>query len=174
MIFEEPELILVNDHDEQTGTMKKMEAHTSGSLHRAFSIFIFDSNGRWLLQKRAAGKYHSAGLWSNTCCGHPVNNELIYDAAVKRLHEEMGMNCRLEEKFSFIYKAELENNLTEHEFDHVFTGVSDKLPVVNTEEVSEYRYIGTEELRSEINSCPENFTAWLKIIFEKTNGKIFR
>ena len=117
------EVILVNKKDEETGTLGKMEAHLQGKLHRAFSIFLINNKGEWLLQKRAKSKYHSAGLWTNTCCSHPQPGEDVYQAALRRLNEEMGIICHLEHVFSFIYKTKFDNNLTEHEYDHFFTVV---------------------------------------------------
>ncbi len=131
----EEQVILVDEQDNQIGLAPKMEAHIKGLLHRAFSIFIFDEKGHLLLQQRALEKYHSAGLWTNTCCSHPRNNETTIEAAQRRLQEEMGMTCRLREIFSFVYRAELENELIEHEFDHVFIGVTNDLPTINPEEV---------------------------------------
>ena len=133
-------VILVDKHDRQMGLMEKQEAHVKGLLHRAFSIFIFNKDNKLLLQKRAFKKYHSGGLWTNTCCSHPRENETTIDAAHRRLNEEMGMECKLELKFNFIYKAQLDNNLYEHEFDHVFFGFSNDLPKINKLEVDSYKY----------------------------------
>src|ERR1700740_2951379 len=118
-------VILVNEQDEETGSMEKMQAHVEARLHRAFSVFVFNSLDKLLLQRRAKGKYHSPGLWTNTCCSHPRPGEKTIDAAKRRLMEEMGFECELHPAFSFIYKAELDNNLTEHEFDHVYFGLHD-------------------------------------------------
>ena len=124
-------VILVDKNDRQVGLMEKQEAHIKGLLHRAFSIFIFNTKNELLLQKRATQKYHSGGLWTNTCCSHPRENESTIDAAYRRLNEEMGMICDLKFKFNFIYKAKLDNNLYEHELDHVFFGFSDSTPKIN-------------------------------------------
>lgn len=161
------EVILVNTSDEEIGTMPKLEAHLQGKLHRAFSIFIFTSSGQLLLQQRAFDKYHSPGKWTNTCCSHPKPGEKTDDAAIRRLQEEMGMECKMEPIFSFRYEAEVGDGLIENEYDHVYFGTSDNLPTPNTEEVSAFRYIGMKALESDLNEHPENYTAWLKISFEQ-------
>ena len=161
------EVILVNTDNEVLGYMEKMEAHEKGLLHRAFSIFIFNTKGEILLQKRAISKYHSGGLWTNTCCSHPRKNESFLDAANRRLSEEMGMSCVLNEVFSFIYKAELDNNLTEHEYDQVLFGTTDQLPVLNKAEAEDYKYIKPDQLKIDIHDNPSQYTEWLKISFEK-------
>lgn len=163
----EEQVILVDENDIATGTMGKMEAHEKALLHRAFSIFIFNSNNELLLQKRALSKYHSAGLWTNTCCSHPRPDEKTEDAANRRLMEEMGMKAKLEHKLSFIYKTPFDNGLTEHEFDHVFFGITNAFPVINTEEVDSYRYISIPDLKQEVKAHPELFTSWFKIVLEK-------
>lgn len=160
-------IILVDENDRELGVMEKMEAHLKGHLHRAFSVFIFNENGDMLLQKRASSKYHSGGLWTNTCCSHPRPNESLTDAANRRLMEEMGMECELQHKFSFIYKCGLDNNLMEHELDHVFTGVTNMIPVLNRDEVEDYRYLSKEELKKEIADSPHLFTEWFKIALPK-------
>ena len=160
-------VVLVNEQDVALGKMEKLEAHIKGELHRAFSIFIFNSEGELLLQKRADGKYHSGGLWTNTCCGHPGPGEVITSAASKRLNEEMGMLCDLKFGFKFLYKENVGSHLTEHEVDHVFFGISNNLPDINEDEVSAYRYISLEELKEEMNDVPDTFTEWFKIIYEK-------
>ena len=156
------EVILVNEKDEQIGLMEKMEAHRKGVLHRAFSVLIFNTKGELLLQRRALHKYHSPGLWTNTCCSHPRNGESIKDAAKRRLREEMGMSCDLEVKGSFIYKTGLEGGLTEHEFDYVLTGISNDLPVINLEEVSEFKYMRPEDLKIAMDEHPESYTFWIR------------
>ena len=161
------EVILVNTDNEVLGYMEKMEAHEKGMLHRAFSIFIFNTKGEILLQKRAISKYHSGGLWTNTCCSHPRKNESFLDAANRRLSEEMGMSCVLNEVFSFIYKAELDNNLTEHEYDQVLFGTTDQIPVLNKAEAEDYKYIKPDQLKIDIHDNPSQYTEWLKISFEK-------
>lgn len=156
-------LILVDEQDQEIGSIEKWPAHESGKLHRAFSIFIFNTRSEVLLQQRAFGKYHSAGLWSNACCSHPLKGELITDSIKRRLQEEMGMQCETEFQFKFIYRHSFDNGLTEHEFDHVYFGISDDVPVLNPEEVHAYRYLSMEKLEEEIKQRPEDFTAWLKI-----------
>jgi len=157
------EVILVNKNDEETGTMEKMEAHLQGKLHRAFSVFLMNNKGEWLLQKRADSKYHSAGLWSNTCCSHPRPGEDIYEAALRRLKEEMGITCNLEHAFSFIYKKKFDNNLTEHEYDHVFTGVYEGEPAINKAEVSAWRYLSIEIIREELAADASSFSYWFQL-----------
>lgn len=166
------QVILVNEKDEQIGTMEKMAAHHGAHLHRAISVFITDSNGRWLLQQRTMEKYHSKGKWSNTSCSHPAPGESTYEAACRRLKEEMGLKAQLSDLFLFRYHAELENNLTEHEIDHVFWGVTDELPDPNPEEVMNYRYLGFKELKAEINTNPDDFSAWFKLIYEEVQQHI--
>ncbi len=159
------QVILVDEEDNQTGMLEKMEAHRQGLLHRAFSIFICNQNGEMLLQKRAISKYHSGGLWTNACCSHPFLNEDTGKAAHRRLKEELGFDCELEEIFDFIYEAPLDHGLTEHEFDHVFIGHYELLPEWNTEEVSACEYFSVEEIQSWLQTMPEVFTAWFKIAF---------
>lgn len=161
------EVILVNERDEPLGLMEKMEAHKKGILHRAFSVFIFNSNNQLLLQQRALTKYHSAGLWTNTCCSHPRSGENTLAAAHRRLKEEMGIEIPLSYKTQFIYKTAFDNGLTEHELDHVFVGYSDVNPVINSEEVNSYRWQNIEELKREIHSSPEQFTSWFRIALDK-------
>jgi len=163
----EEEIVLVNSSGELTGTMEKLQAHIEGKLHRAFSVFIFNSKGELLLQRRALSKYHSGGKWSNTCCSHPRPGEDVKKAAQRRLAEEMGMICELEHIFSFIYRAELDKGLIEHEFDHVFVGVSDAEPIPVAEEVADFAYINLSKLEAELRLNPDKFTAWLKICFER-------
>lgn len=163
----EEQVILVTQHDEPIGTMDKMEAHQKGVLHRAFSVFVFNSKNQLLLQRRALTKYHSAGLWTNTCCSHPRPNEENLSAANRRLKEEMGMETTLSYKTSFIYKTEFDNGLTEHEFDHVFIGNTDVDPKINTEEVDNFKWVSLEELKADIKTNPELYTSWFKIAIEK-------
>ncbi|MFN3341944.1 MAG: isopentenyl-diphosphate Delta-isomerase [Flavobacteriales bacterium] len=160
-------VILVDRNDQQIGTMEKMEAHRLGALHRAFSVFVFNSNGELLLQQRALGKYHSPGLWTNTCCSHPRPEEKTPDAAQRRLIEEMGFVTPLEKAFSFIYKVQFENDLFEHELDHVFIGEYDEEPKINPEEVAAYRWTHPDEVMQEMQDDPELFTAWFRICFEE-------
>ncbi len=161
----EEKIILVDQNDVPLGPIEKLEAHKKGLLHRAFSVFLFNSKGELLLQQRADDKYHSAGLWTNTCCSHPNYNENILDAIRRRLQEEVGMIAEVDYKFKFTYKAVLENNLTEHEIDHVYFGRSDDHPIINPNEVKNWKYIQMEELQKELNSYPEKYTSWLKISF---------
>ena len=158
-------VILVDRNDQEVGIMEKIQAHREGVLHRAFSIFIFNSNGQMLLQKRAENKYHSGGLWTNSCCSHPRPGERIQEAAYRRLDEEFGFTTSLEFAFSFIYKAGLDNDLTEHELDHVFIGWSDDIPVPDPDEISEWRYVDVHDIVEEMESSPEKFTEWFKIAF---------
>ena len=161
------QVILVDENDVPRGTMEKMEAHKKGELHRAFSIFVFNSKGELLLQRRAMDKYHSGGLWTNTCCSHPQPEENLQESAHKRLHEEMGFSCTLEKVFHFIYKAELDNELTEHELDHVFIGYYNENPKINSREVAEWKYMSINEIQQNIKLNPELYTAWFKIVFVK-------
>jgi isopentenyl-diphosphate delta-isomerase len=161
------EVILVNGRDEQTGTMEKMEAHLKGALHRAFSIFIFNSKGEMLLQQRAVTKYHNGELWTNACCSHPAPGETILVAANRRLQEEMGFTTSLEKAFDFTYNASFENGLTEHEFDHVFTGTYDGEIKANNAEVKDYCFKTMDEIESSLKSHPQKFTVWFKIAFPK-------
>lgn len=167
------DVILVDEKDREIGTMEKMEAHVTGSLHRAFSIFIFNSKHELLLQKRAAGKYHSNGLWTNTCCSHPKPDENLEESASKRLQEEMGMDVTVKPIFSFIYKAALDNNLIEHELDHVLIGYSDSDPTINTEEVSDYKWAGLDIIKKEMELYPESFTFWFQKLMIEHSSKIF-
>lgn len=157
------EVILVNERDEAVGTMEKMEAHKKGLLHRAFSVFIFDAEGRMLLQQRAAGKYHGAHLWTNACCSHPYPGEEVAEAAIRRLQEEMGFSTEVEEIFSFTYRAEVENDLVEHEFDHVFAGQYNGPFQLNPEEVETVRYADLTSIKEEIEKAPHHFTTWFRI-----------
>ena len=163
----EEQVILVDREDVAIGVMGKMFAHETGELHRAFSVFVFNQQGELLLQQRALDKYHSAGKWTNTCCSHPRPGELTLDAANRRLLEEMGMVCNLNYEFNFLYKASFSNDLTEHEIDHVYFGVSDDVPIINPEEVASYKYVNLEDLNKDIIDNPDNYTAWLKVCFNK-------
>ncbi|KJF42687.1 isopentenyl-diphosphate Delta-isomerase [Draconibacterium sediminis] len=160
-------VILVDENDKVLGEMEKMEAHLKGLLHRAISVFIVNSKGEWLIHQRAFNKYHSNGLWTNTCCSHPYPEETSVDAANRRLMQEMGMKAPLQEIFAFIYKEELDNQLTEHELDRVFIGFSDDKPEPNADEVSNWKYINFEELKTDVKNNPENYTVWFKKIYER-------
>ena len=160
------EVILVDALDQPIGTMEKMEAHRKGLLHRAFSVFVFNHKKELLLQQRALEKYHSGGLWTNTCCSHPAPGETPEMAGERRLHEEMGFSTPLKKRFAFEYRVALDNELTEHELDHVLTGTFDGDIIPNPEEVMAYRWVTADQLKQELREHPEHFTAWLKIIVE--------
>ena len=160
------QVILVDEQNNEIGVMPKLEAHQNGILHRAFSIFIFNSKNELLLQQRAFGKYHSAGLWSNTCCSHPSPGESTADAVSRRLKQEMGMACNLTPAFSFIYHATFNNGLIEHEYDSVYFGTSDVMPVINKDEVNDWKYISTIALQEDININSSQYTEWLKHCLE--------
>ena len=161
------DVILVDNKDNEIGTMPKMEAHIEGVLHRAFSVFIFNTKGDLLLQQRALDKYHSGGKWTNTCCSHPRSGEANIAAANRRLLEEMGMSCDLIYGFNFLYKANVENGLIEHEFDHVFYGITDDLPIINLTEVADYKYLNLYDLVADLKANPDQYTEWLKIAIDK-------
>jgi len=163
----EEKVILVNEKDEQIGTMPKLEAHKKGLLHRAFSVFIFNDNGELLLQQRASDKYHSPSLWTNTCCSHQRIDENNLEAGKRRLFEEMGFETELKEVFSFIYKAPFDNGLTEHELDHVMVGSYDKSPDINRVEVEDFKWMTLEAVKTDMEIQPEIYTAWFKIIFKE-------
>lgn len=163
----EEEVVLINSKDEVLGSMKKMEAHENGLLHRAFSVFLFNEKGEMLLQKRAESKYHSPKQWTNAVCSHPRMNETYEEAAKRRMDEELGINVEIEKKFHFLYKAEVGDQLWEHELDHVFTGNYEGDFKLNPEEVSEVRYISMEDLETEMKANPEHFTEWFKIILKE-------
>jgi isopentenyl-diphosphate Delta-isomerase len=160
-------VVLVDSSDRETGTMEKMEAHRKGLLHRAFSVFIFNDKGEMLLQKRAGVKYHSGGLWTNACCGHPRQGENISLAAERRLKEELGIGCQLKKLFSFIYQARLDNELSEHELDHVFIGFINEDPDPDPDEVESFQWILPHEIREKMKNDPSNFTEWFKLCFEE-------
>ncbi len=163
----EEQVVVVSENDEILGLMEKMNAHENGILHRAFSVFLFNDKGEMLLQKRASGKYHSPNQWTNAVCSHPKIDETYLDGAQRRLKEELGITTDLTEKFSFIYKADVGQNLWEHELDHVFTGNYEGNFALNEEEVSEIRYISMQQLDEEMNANPEKFTEWFKIILKE-------
>ncbi len=165
--MKEEQVILVNKNDEQIGLMPKMEAHEKAVLHRAFSVFVFNDNHELMLQQRALSKYHSPGLWTNTCCSHQRNGETNIEAGTRRLKEEMGFTTTLKESISFIYKAPFDNGLTEHEYDHVLLGYYNNSPVINKDEVEAWKWMPLENVKTDIELHPEQYTAWFKIIFEK-------
>jgi len=160
-------VVLVNPEDTVLGLMEKQQAHINGLLHRAFSVFLFNSKGEMLLQKRAPGKYHSPNQWTNAVCSHPREKETYLEAAKRRLKEELGIETELSEKFNFIYKADVGGGLWEHELDHVFVGNYEADFNLNQDEVEEVRFISMENLDQEIMKTPENFTEWFKIILEE-------
>jgi isopentenyl-diphosphate delta-isomerase len=161
------QVILVDKFDNVLGSIEKLRAHELGLLHRAFSVFLFDEKGNMLLQKRALGKYHSPGLWTNTCCSHPRPGELTIDAAKRRLIEEMGIVTNIEPAFNFIYKASLDQNLTEHELDYVFVGTYNGIISPNSIEVCDYLYISIDDLNQKLNTNKEEFTVWFKIAYNR-------
>ena len=156
-------VVLVDERDRETGAAEKLAAHASGKLHRAFSIFVFNSERQLLLQRRAKAKYHSGGLWSNTCCGHPRPGERTAEAARRRLREEMNFDCELRPAFEFLYRAEFENDLIEHEYDHVFVGEFDGVPAPDASEVEGWKWAGLDELRRDMSERPEAYTYWLRV-----------
>ncbi len=160
-------VILVDENDQKIGLMEKMEAHEKALLHRAFSVFVFNDKNELLLQQRAAEKYHSPLEWANTCCSHPRDGEDTIAAGKRRLQEEMGFTCELEERFSFIYKASFANGLTEHELDHVLVGYYDDNPKINPKEVADFKWMKLEDVKTAIAQNSNKYTAWFKIIFEK-------
>jgi isopentenyl-diphosphate delta-isomerase len=164
------EVILVNEQDEQTGTMEKIEAHRKALLHRAFSVFIFNSKGEMLLQQRAFKKYHSGGLWTNACCGHPSPGEQTGAAARRRLKEEMGFTVEMEELFSFSYRHAFENGLTENEFDHVFAGTWDAAIAPSRDEVNDYCYKSLEDIAQSLITHPQHYTVWFRIVFPQVEA----
>ena len=163
----EEQVILVNEQDQEIGLMSKMEAHEKAVLHRAFSVFIFNSKNELMLQQRASHKYHSPDLWTNTCCSHQRHGESNIEAGKRRLFEEMGFVTELEEKTSFIYKAPFDNGLTEHELDHIMVGYYDDVPSLNQEEVKDWKWMSLEAVKNDIIINPSSYTAWFKIIFDK-------
>lgn len=160
-------VITVDTLDRETGVMEKLEAHEQGVLHRAFSVFIFNSKKQVLLQQRARDKYHGGGLWTNTCCSHPVPGESVENGADRRLMEEMGMTCLLQRKFSFIYKARVENGLTEHELDHIFVGYTEEDPVPDATEVQDWKWTDIAWLQEDIKQNPGNYTVWFKLVLPR-------
>ncbi|WP_299609205.1 isopentenyl-diphosphate Delta-isomerase [uncultured Aquimarina sp.] len=165
--MEEEKVILVNENDEQLGLMPKLEAHEKALLHRAFSVFVLNDKKEVMLQQRAHHKYHSPGLWTNTCCSHQREGENNIEAGTRRLQEEMGFVTPLKETISFIYKAPFDNGLTEHELDHVLIGHYENDPVINPEEVADWKWMSIADIKKDIATNPESYTAWFKIIFDK-------
>ena len=163
----EEKVILVDEQDRQVGEAGKMQAHKDARLHRSFTIFIFNSKGEILLQQRAKTKYHSGGLWSNACCGHPRPGETTKEAATRRLKEEMGFDCELEEVLQFTYKVKLDKGLWEHEFDHTFRGTYDGEVKPNPEEVGDFKWVKWEDLLRDVKDRPEDYTEWLKIVLPR-------
>jgi len=165
-------VILVDKEDRPLGVMPKLEAHQKGLLHRAFSIFIFNTKGELLLQKRADHKYHTPGLWTNACCSHQVEGEDIQIGLSRRLNEEMGMDIKTFEKaFDFIYHAKLDNGLTEYELDHVYFAMSDQSPSPNPAEVSEWKYLQSSKVKQEVDRLPQLYTPWFKLLLEPVLNK---
>lgn len=160
-------VLLVDDGDHPAGEMDKLEAHQQGALHRAFSVLLFDRKGQLLLQQRATDKYHSGGLWTNTCCSHPDPGESVEEGASRRLREEMGLEAPLKKLFTTRYYLELGDGMIENEFDHVFIATSDEEPQVNSEEVMDQRFASKEEIEDELQASPETFTEWFKVIWQE-------
>ena len=165
--MEEEKVVLVDIQDQQIGTMGKMEAHEKAELHRAFSVFVLNSKNELLLQQRAREKYHSPGLWTNTCCSHQRVRETNREAGARHMMEEMGMTVPLEELFTFIYRATFDNGLTEHELDHVMVGYTDDDPVINPEEVADFKWMEMEALQKDLTENPDHYTVWFTIIFDR-------
>jgi isopentenyl-diphosphate delta-isomerase len=165
--MKEEQVILVNEKDEPIGLMNKMEAHEKAILHRAFSVFILNDNNEVMLQQRAAHKYHSPLLWTNTCCSHQRAGETNIQAGKRRLYEEMGFEVELKELFHFIYKAPFDNGLTEHELDHVMIGYSNSEPLINPEEVARWKWMKIEAIKDDMIQNPAEYTVWFKIIFDE-------
>jgi isopentenyl-diphosphate Delta-isomerase len=163
-------VILVDENDRQTGIAEKLQAHKKGLLHRAFSVFIFNDDGDWLLQQRAPGKYHSGGLWTNACCSHPAPGEDTQAAAHRRLVEELGFDTEIEKIFHFVYKAHFENGLTENEYDHVFAGKYSGTLNPDPMEVMNTRFLSIENIKKEISNAPYSFTEWFKIALESVES----
>lgn len=168
----EEQVVLVDKEDNPIGLMPKMEAHEKGVLHRAFSVFILNNDGELMLQQRALHKYHSPGLWTNTCCSHQRDGETNSAAGKRRLNEEMGFEVELREVTSFIYKAPFDNGLTEHELDHIMIGQYNGVPKINPEEVADWKWMPLHTVRDDIKKHPENYTVWFIIIFEQFYEKI--
>jgi len=167
-------VVLVDEKDTSIGEMEKMEAHKKAVLHRAFSVFVFNDKDELMLQQRALSKYHSPGLWTNTCCSHPRPGEELLNAGHRRLLEEMGFDCEIEKIFDFIYKAKLDKGLTEHEFDHVLFGRYEDAPKINPEEVESWKWMAMDEIAEDMKSHPEKYTVWFRIAFDRVFGFLNR
>lgn len=165
--MEDEFVILVDKQDKPTGLMEKMQAHREAVLHRAFSVFLFNSKSELMLQQRAMSKYHSPGLWTNTCCSHPRDGETVKQAADRRLMEEMGMYAEMNQVFWFIYKADVGQGLTEHELDHVLIGFTDLQPEINIDEVASWKYDSLDTIKQGMKNQPEQYTVWFRIIFDR-------
>lgn len=165
--MKEEHVILVNEKDEQIGTMPKLEAHEKALLHRAFSVFVFNDKNELMLQQRAVHKYHSPNLWTNTCCSHQRVGESNIEAGKRRLREEMGFVTELKDTISFIYKTPFDNGLTEHEYDHILVGHYNQTPIINSEEVSDWKWMSLETVKNDMIDNPSFYTEWFKIIFDK-------
>ncbi|WP_339703232.1 isopentenyl-diphosphate Delta-isomerase [uncultured Marixanthomonas sp.] len=163
----EEKVVLVNEKDEKIGLMPKMEAHEKALLHRAFSVFVFNDKNELMIQQRALHKYHSPGLWTNTCCSHQRDGENNIDAGKRRLQEEMGFSTDLKETISFIYKAPFDNGLTEHEYDHMLVGKYNDDPNINPDEVAAWKWMSMEAVEKDMKANPSIYTEWFKIIFDK-------
>jgi len=163
----EEKVILVNENDEQIGLMEKIEAHEKALLHRAFSVFVYNDKNEVMIQQRALSKYHSPGLWTNTCCSHQKEGETNVEAGKRRLMEEMGFQTGLKEVTSFIYKAPFDNGLSEHEYDYILVGHYNDDPKINPDEVASWKWMSLEDIKKDMNNHPEKYTAWFKIIFDK-------
>jgi isopentenyl-diphosphate delta-isomerase len=161
-------IILVDENDREVGLEEKLEAHRNGGkLHRAISILIFNSNGEAMLQRRALAKYHAGGQWANTACSHPMNGESVMEAAHRRLREEMGFDCEMEEAFSFTYRADVGSGLTEHEFDHVIFGSFEGKPQVNRDEVSDWKWMDLQDVRNDMRGNPGKYAPWFRIMLDE-------
>jgi isopentenyl-diphosphate delta-isomerase len=163
----EPQVILVDKGDRQIGIADKLESHQKGWLHRAISVFIFNRKGELLIQQRADTKYHSGGLWTNTCCSHPAPGEKTMDAANRRLYQEMGLHCELRPAFSFMYRVEFPDGLTEHEYDHIFVGFCEENPKPDASEVQEWAWVSKEYLEKDTQVNPERYTYWFLLVWKK-------
>lgn len=161
--MERNKVVLVDENDQPIGEMDKMEAHEKGILHRAFSIFILNSKGEMLIHQRANKKYHGGGLWTNACCSHPQWGEDIKESAEQRLQFEMGLQCNLKKVFAFVYHTPVENDLIEHEYDHVLVGYTDLLPIPNADEVENYQWIERSDLLKKVTDQPDLFTYWFRM-----------